>query len=181
MKDPALRSVSIAARGLWIDMLCLLFESDRRGYLQHCTGKPVTPDQLARMTGCSAEEVSRLLQELEDSGVFSRTDHGVLFSRRMVSDERKRMACSEAGRKGGGNPILQRTFKGNGKGDAKGMSKHFPKASSSTSSSSSDKDPPKSSRLREDFRRLSRLEKKRIAEGLCPACGNDERYCECKG
>jgi hypothetical protein len=32
MKDPALRSVSLEARGLWIDMLCLLFESGRRGY-----------------------------------------------------------------------------------------------------------------------------------------------------
>jgi hypothetical protein len=52
MKDPALRSVSIAARGLWIDMLCLMHESDRRGYLQHATGKPVTAEQLARMTGC---------------------------------------------------------------------------------------------------------------------------------
>ncbi len=31
MKDPALRSVSLEARGLWMDMLCLLFESVRRG------------------------------------------------------------------------------------------------------------------------------------------------------
>ena len=30
MKDPGLRSVSLEARGLWIDMLCLLFESGRR-------------------------------------------------------------------------------------------------------------------------------------------------------
>ncbi len=31
MKDPSLRSVSLEARGLWMDMLCLLFESVRRG------------------------------------------------------------------------------------------------------------------------------------------------------
>ena len=69
MKDPGLRSVSLEARGLWIDMLCLLFESGRRGYLQHATGKPVTNEQLARMTGSSPEQVSRLLQELEGQGV----------------------------------------------------------------------------------------------------------------
>ena len=106
MKDPGLRSVSLEARGLWIDMLCLLFESGRRGYLQHSTGKPVSDEQLARMTGSSTEQVSRLLRELEDSGVFSRTEHGTIYSRRMIRDERKRAACSDAGKKGGGIPDL---------------------------------------------------------------------------
>jgi biotin operon repressor len=95
MKDPALRSTSVAARGLWTDMLCLMFESVRRGYLQHATGKPWTPDQLARVTGCSADEVSRLLQELEDSGVFSSTEHGVVYSRRMVREEKERQRAAE--------------------------------------------------------------------------------------
>jgi len=29
-------------------------------------------------------------------------------------------------------------------------------------------------------RKLTELQRRRIADGLCPACGNDERYCECK-
>jgi biotin operon repressor len=86
MKDPAVRSVTVAARGLWIDMLCLMHESDRRGYLQHATGRPVSAEQLARMTGCSASEVARLLRELEECGVFSRTEAGVIYNRRMVLD-----------------------------------------------------------------------------------------------
>jgi biotin operon repressor len=150
MKDPALRSVSPEARGLWIDMLCLLFESGRRGYLQHMAGKPVSDEQLARMTGSSSGQVSRLLQELEDSGVFSRTEHGMIYSRRMIRDERKRAACGEAGRKGGGNPAhkvrsgngneandLPTTFKGHCKGDAKGDSKGRSKQKPNPSSSSS--------------------------------------------
>jgi hypothetical protein len=48
MKDPGLRSVSLEARGLWIDILCLIFESGRRGYLQHATGKAVSGEQLPR-------------------------------------------------------------------------------------------------------------------------------------
>jgi hypothetical protein len=43
------------------------------------TGKPVSDEQLARMTGSSSGQVSRLLQELEDSGVFSRTEHGMIY------------------------------------------------------------------------------------------------------
>lgn len=126
MKDPALRSVSISARGLWTDMLCLMFESDRRGYLQHATGKVVTAEQLARMTGCSTDDVSRLLQELNDSGVSASTEHGVIYSRRMVRDERKRQLCSDAAKRGGGSPLLK-TFKGISKGSPKGGLKGSPK------------------------------------------------------
>jgi hypothetical protein len=161
MKDPGLRSVSLEARGLWIDMLCLLFESGRRGYLQHSTGKPVSDEQLARMTGGSSGQVSRLLRELEDSGVFSRTEHGTIYSRRMIRDERKRTACSEAGKKGGGNPTykarsgndneandLRSTFKGHSKGGAKGdhkggaKQKPNPSSSASSSASSSEENTP---------------------------------------
>lgn len=134
MKDPALRSCSVAARGLWTDMLCLMFESDRRGYLQHVTGKPVTAEQLARMTGCSTDDVSQLLQELEDCGVFSRTEHGVIYSRRLVGDERKRQLCEAAGKKGG-NPTLMGGVKGHAKGGLKGDPNPNPTPSYSVSHS----------------------------------------------
>lgn len=73
-----------------MDMLCLMFEGDRRGYLQAANGKPFSHEQIARMTGCSSEEVSHLTKELETSGVFSRTKHGVIYSRRQVRDEETR-------------------------------------------------------------------------------------------
>lgn len=131
LRDPSVRAVSYAARGLWTDMLCLMHESDRRGYLQ-LNSKPVTAEQLARMTGGSTDEVSCLLQELESSGVFSRTEHSVIYSRRMVRDEQKREKCVEAGRRGG-NP----TLKGGGKGQFKGRANRKPTPSSSSSISSS--------------------------------------------
>lgn len=105
MKDPELRSVSVAARGLWIDMLCLMFESDRRGYLQLKNGQPVSASQLARMTGCAEDLVESLLTELETAGVFSRTRDGMIYSRRLERDERHRQKMSENGKKGG-NPAL---------------------------------------------------------------------------
>src|ERR1700722_20477218 len=83
-KDAGVRSVTVAARGLWIDMLSLMDESPRRGYLLKASGKPFTLDELARNTGTSTDEVSRLIRELEDAGVHSIAD-GVFYSDRMAT------------------------------------------------------------------------------------------------
>jgi hypothetical protein len=106
MADPAVRSCSIAARGLWIDLLSLMHLSPRRGYLLAATGLPLSLEQIARLTGCSTDEATRLLAELRSSGVFSCTDDGVIYSRRMVRDETKREKCTAAGKRGG-NPTLK--------------------------------------------------------------------------
>ena len=116
-------------------MLCFMHENVRRGYFQ-IADKPVSAEQAARMTGCSTDEATRLLRELTDSGVCSCTDSGLLFSRRMVRDERKRLLCAEAGKRGG-NPTLIRGPKGGSKGDAN--PEPTPSSSSSTSTSVSEK------------------------------------------
>lgn len=108
--DTALRSVSVSARGLWIDMLCFMHTSARRGYLQQPSGEPMNAGHITRMTGVDTVLVSQLLRELENSGAMGRTDTGVFYSRRLVRDEQKRRKCTLAGRLGG-NPTL--------KGDAK--------------------------------------------------------------
>lgn len=111
MKDTELRSVSSAARGIWIDMLCLMHESGRRGYLQ-VNGRPASLEQIARMTGNSTEEAALYLQELIDSGVCSRTKDGIdgdgcIYSRRMVRDEANKKAWRENGKKGGNQKLAK--------------------------------------------------------------------------
>jgi hypothetical protein len=106
LADAALRSCSFETRGLWIDILCHMHRNDRRGYLQ-LNGSPVTPEQIARMTGCSADQATRCVAELLSSGVASVLDDGTLYSRRMLREEQKRGLCSEAGQRGGGNPALK--------------------------------------------------------------------------
>lgn len=103
-KDPALSACSLAARGLWIELICIAHESERYGHLD-INGKPMTPAQLARMVGELPATVAKLLTELEDAGVFSRDEQGCIYSRRMVADERIRNVRSDAGRLGG-NPNL---------------------------------------------------------------------------
>ena len=54
--DPALRMCSLAARGLWIEMLCLMHEARPHGSLL-VSGRPVTAAQLANLVGGSVAEV----------------------------------------------------------------------------------------------------------------------------
>ena len=103
-KDPALSTCSLAARGLWIELICVAHESEEYGVLA-INGKPMTIQQLARSVGESAAMIGKLIDELEQSSVFSRDDRGCIFSRRMVKDEHIREIRGDAGRLGG-NPNL---------------------------------------------------------------------------
>jgi hypothetical protein len=102
--DPALRMCSLAARGLWMEMLAVMHESSPRGLLL-INGKSISNLQLASLCGTSVDEVTPLLSELENSGVFSRKKNDVIFSRRMEKDENKSRKNKENG-KLGGNPNL---------------------------------------------------------------------------
>jgi hypothetical protein len=103
--DPRLRMCSLAARGLWQEMLCVMHEATPRGFLL-VNGNAPTDRQLAGLAGCSAREVVKLLAELEAAGVFSRDEVGVVFSRRMVKDE-ERASRDRANGRQGGSPILK--------------------------------------------------------------------------
>ncbi len=94
------RILSLEARAIWMDVLCLMHESGRRGYLYSTTGKPISISELARFAGASIETTSLAIRELTDSGVAELSDTGDLFSRRMVREERTRQARSKAGAAG---------------------------------------------------------------------------------
>ncbi|MEO1503138.1 MAG: hypothetical protein AAFU68_02815 [Pseudomonadota bacterium] len=87
-QDAALRLVSLSARGLWVDLLSLMHEASPRGHLL-VANRPPTTDDLARLTGAPTDQIIDLLDELRAAGVFSETRSGVIYSRRMVRDERK--------------------------------------------------------------------------------------------
>lgn len=74
-------------------MLCIAHDGDPYGHVT-INGKAATPRQLGSITGPPEREISKLLVELEQAGVFSKTQEGVIFSRRMVRDHE----ASKAGR-----------------------------------------------------------------------------------
>ncbi|MCW2242788.1 DprA-like winged helix domain-containing protein [Azospirillum canadense] len=102
--DQGLRVVSLAARGLWIECMCIMHEADPYGHLV-VNGRPVTDTQLALLTGASPDQLAALLTELELAGVFSRNSKGVIYSRRMTRDHKKAQTARKNG-KSGGNPSL---------------------------------------------------------------------------
>lgn len=86
MRDPALRSCCVAARGLWMDMLAIAHDGKPYGHVT-INGRPATPKQIATISGVTEKHAASLLQELEEAGVFSRTHDGIIFSRRMLKDQ----------------------------------------------------------------------------------------------
>jgi hypothetical protein len=85
-----LRQCSMAARGLWFEMLCIMAASPRYGFLE-IHNAPLSGYDLARQTGQLRPNVYRWLAELEAAGVFSRDESGVIFCRRMVREAEARV------------------------------------------------------------------------------------------
>lgn len=111
--DPALRSCTIAARGLWIEMLALMHEAEPYGSLL-INGARIDKKRLAALAGIRDSECTVLLLELEGFGVFSRDEDGTIYSRRMRRDAQKAAIDRTNGKlggnpkvKGGGNPQVK--------------------------------------------------------------------------
>lgn len=96
--DPALRACSLAARGLWMEMLCIA--AGERGYLVR-DGDPLPTHTLAAIVGQPLATVEPLIAELEENHVFSRDRRGRIYSRRMVREAKHIESSRKGGKKGG--------------------------------------------------------------------------------
>ena len=138
--DAALQSCSLAAQGLWMNMICIAHECEPYGHLT-VNNKPMGCSQIARLVGIGAKDCDKLLRELFDAGVFSMVDE-TIYSRRMVSDEdlrTRRAAGGEAGKSHGIKGASHGSKGGrppNGRGVSEPPIKPPPSSSSSSSSSS---------------------------------------------
>jgi hypothetical protein len=103
--DPRLRVCSLAARGLWIDMITYMHEGKPYGHLTINESMPSVED-IAALVGRPLAEVKKALIELEEKQVFARTEGGTIFSRRMIRDKAKAERAVVNG-KHGGNPKLK--------------------------------------------------------------------------
>ena len=83
LSSPDLNSCSLEAQGLWIKMLCIMFQSPKKGVLLLSSGKQIDNKTLARICGVDELTINKLLTELEDAGVFSRLDNQAIYNRRM--------------------------------------------------------------------------------------------------
>jgi hypothetical protein len=104
-KDLGVQSLSLHNRGLWFEMLLLMHDSEQRGKLV-LNGRAMTHSAIAQAIGLDNQIFQEGLTLLLEFGVASiEPDTGIIYCRRMVKDEKTRIAHTEAGKRGG-NPIL---------------------------------------------------------------------------
>jgi hypothetical protein len=88
LADPQLRQATPTTRGIWIDLLCFLWESPSRGELE------LTANKLARMTGAMESEIFEFCAEAKELGFcdISVSNHIniTVRNRRMWRDEKER-------------------------------------------------------------------------------------------
>ena len=147
--DEKLRLCSLAARGLWIEMLAIMHRSERYGQLL-IGGRVPTDAQLAVQVGASPDQVPILMAELEEAGVFSRATSGAIYSRRMTRDHKKAETARKNGKKGGNPSLGNKTGKSgwdnqqDNPPDKGGVKPQKPEARGQSVSSSKEKETPKS-------------------------------------
>lgn len=134
-RDAGVQSLSFEERGVWFEMMLLMFESAERGKLVFGSGTPMPEDAVARSLGLDRQRYVQILRKLLDYGVASKDEKtGIIFCRRMVRDaelSKKRAECGKLG----GNPNLlnQNSSKREAKSNQNGKQNPTPSSSSSIS------------------------------------------------
>ena len=119
LSDPSLRQIEFSSKGIWMDLLCYLWESETRGEL--------TSDKrgFCRMIGCAENEFEQFLSDAEKTLFcdISVTNNVIVTvrNRRMYRDEKQRK----------NNRERQQKFRENTKGNKKIT---LPSSSSSSTS-----------------------------------------------
>lgn len=94
--DASLQSCDLSTKGLWMDLLSLMFSSERQGYLQ-VNNQPMSLLYLSKKTGVDKRTIEKKLKVLIKNNVCSLDENGVVFSRRMVRETRKSTASLQEG------------------------------------------------------------------------------------
>ena len=83
------RILTLATRGIWIDMLCFMWRSPERGILK------MSCEQFARLLSCTREEVKTAIAELAvtcNANVTESNGIVTIINRRMAREERERIS-----------------------------------------------------------------------------------------
>ena len=111
--DTGLHLCSLEAQGLWINCLCLMWESPERGTLREANGKQmarilyqangkqIEAKGLAKILGEDEAAVVRCLEELDSHSVYSTLDDGTIYNRYMYRQWQLSLVRAAAGKAGG--------------------------------------------------------------------------------
>lgn len=102
--DIKLQACSLASQGLLINLMCLMHQSEKYGYLL-INGRMPNPKSLIKLSRLHHKTFKGHLKELLDNGVLKEDEQGVIYCPRMVKDQEVRQEKQRAGAMGG-NPYL---------------------------------------------------------------------------
>ncbi len=108
LSDSGLRLCSLAARGLWIDLLALMADAPEYGVLPFSEAE--APSIIANACGGASAQIKALLAELKSRGVYSVRSDGAIVSRRLLRDHAAYRAMSDLGQRGASKRYSQNTF-----------------------------------------------------------------------
>lgn len=90
LSDITVRSLTPEERGIWFDMICMMHEGQPYGHLA-INGEPIEEKTLSKMLGISQNKLKKMLEKFEKKSLFSlEKSTEIIYSRRMVEDEKKR-------------------------------------------------------------------------------------------
>lgn len=101
LRCPELKVLAPDVRGLWMDMLCYMWESSERGVMIKPNGEIYSKDEIVRLLGVDNSGTGAWLDALIDAQVCAVRDDGAIYSRRMVRDAEISNKRRMAGKRGG--------------------------------------------------------------------------------
>jgi hypothetical protein len=112
MSDSRLRLCSAGARGLWIDILCLMHLSNERGYL--LIDDTVLDEQmLQKRLGYDAQEFDDCFTELRRYNIIKKDENNRYFCKRIVNAQLLSEKRSMSGKLGGNPNLVKQMVKQN--------------------------------------------------------------------
>lgn len=106
LNDPGLRMCNYETKGVWIDLLCIMFLSNEPGVLK-IGDEVLTAKGVQKLVKIAPKKFEKVWDELQKFGVLKCDENGRFYSKRMVNEEALRQVRREVG-KLGGNPNLKK-------------------------------------------------------------------------
>ena len=101
LSSPGLKQLTPDIRGLWVDLLCYMWESAERGFMVKPNQKKYTREEIIRLVGVDSAGSDDWLDRLVSAGLCGIREDGTYYSCQMVKAEAIRAKRREAGKKGG--------------------------------------------------------------------------------
>ena len=106
-KDNEVQSLDHYHKGVWFELLLIMFESPERGVLLQQNGQQMSNTKAARRLTLGQQEFESVISVLLESGVARQRSDGAIYNEKMVRDEETRLNKSRAGKASAEARLLQ--------------------------------------------------------------------------